>query len=80
MGASNVPQQAGGPALLILGLVRMSLTALVMTLLVVVTLLIGAGVLALLHRPAWSAPLASAFTAMMFMAAVVGLLVTVTRS
>ncbi|GAA0447724.1 hypothetical protein ACFQ2B_07060 [Streptomyces stramineus] len=60
----------------------MTLTALVVVLLlVVVTLLVGAGVLVLLlHRPAWSAPLAGTLTAMMLMATVTGLLVAATRS
>ncbi|MGW2331696.1 hypothetical protein ACWC5C_38930 [Streptomyces sp. NPDC001700] len=49
-------------------------------LLVVVTVLVGVGVLVvLLHKPTWSAPVAGAFTAMMFMATVTGLLVAATR-
>lgn len=60
----------------------MTLTALlVILLLVVATLLIGSGVLALLlYRPAWAAPLAGAFAAMMLMATVVGLIVAGARS
>ncbi|MFD7334923.1 hypothetical protein ACFV98_02820 [Streptomyces violascens] len=60
----------------------MTLTVLLLVLLLtVVTLLVGAGILALLvHRPAWSAPLAGAFAAMALMATVIGLLVAVTRA
>ncbi|MFD9484622.1 hypothetical protein ACFWBX_11570 [Streptomyces sp. NPDC059991] len=60
----------------------MTLTVLLLVLLLtVVTLLVGGGILALLlHRPAWSAPLAGAFTAMALMATVIGLLVAVTRA
>ncbi|MFV5997925.1 hypothetical protein ACNPQM_37500 [Streptomyces sp. NPDC056231] len=60
----------------------MTLTALLLILLLVVaTLLVGAGVLALLlYRPAWAAPLAGALAAMMLMATVTALLVAVTRS
>jgi hypothetical protein len=54
---------------------------LLILLLVVVAVLVGAGVLALLlYRPAWSAPLAGALTAMTLMATVVGVLVAVTRA
>ncbi|MFJ2847794.1 hypothetical protein ACIPD2_40250 [Streptomyces griseofuscus] len=48
-------------------------------LLIVTTLLVGTGVLVLLHRPTWSAPLASSLAAMMLMATVTGLLGAVTR-
>ncbi|MFF3741323.1 hypothetical protein [Streptomyces sp. NPDC002566] len=54
---------------------------LLILLLVMVTLLVGAGVLALLlYRPAWAAPFAGALTAMMLMATVIGLLVAVTSN
>ncbi|MGW6360301.1 hypothetical protein ACWFR5_35340 [Streptomyces sp. NPDC055092] len=54
---------------------------LVFLLLVIVTLLVGAGVLVLLrYRPAWSVPLAGALAAMTLMATVVGVLVSVTRA
>ncbi|WP_329129311.1 MULTISPECIES: hypothetical protein [Streptomyces] len=60
----------------------MTLTALLLgLLLVVVTLLVGAGALFLLrHHPAWSTPVTGALAAMMLMTTVTGLLVTVTRS
>ncbi|MGW0366859.1 hypothetical protein [Streptomyces sp. NPDC002990] len=60
----------------------MTLTALLLILLLaVVTLLVGAGALALLlHRPAWAAPLAGSLAAMTLMAAVIGILVAVTRN
>ncbi|WP_217144778.1 hypothetical protein [Streptomyces sp. AC627_RSS907] len=60
----------------------MSLTALLLILLlVVVTLLVGVGVLALLlHRPSWCAPMAGALAAMTLMAAIAGLIVSVTHA
>ena len=60
----------------------MTLTTLVVILLlVIVTFLVGAGVPALLlHRPAWSAPLTGALSAMMLTTTNVGLLVAVTRN
>ncbi|MDT9685046.1 hypothetical protein RND61_23730 [Streptomyces sp. TRM76323] len=60
----------------------MTLTALLLiTLLFVVTLLVGEGVLALLlHRPTWATAATAALAAMMLMATVVGVLVAVTRS
>lgn len=59
----------------------MSLTALVLILLLtVVTLLVGACVLAvLLHRPTWSAPVSGALVAMTLMVTVTGVLVAATR-
>ncbi|MEU9118207.1 hypothetical protein AB0D04_42485 [Streptomyces sp. NPDC048483] len=55
-------------------------TLLLILLLTVVTLLVGAGVLALLlYRPAWAAPAAGGFAAMALLATVVGLLVAVSR-
>ncbi|ROQ72544.1 hypothetical protein EES39_40875 [Streptomyces sp. ADI92-24] len=58
----------------------MTLTSLLLILLLaVVTLVIGAGVLALLlSRPTWCAPLAGAMAAMTLVVAVTGMLVAAT--
>ncbi|MFF8397243.1 hypothetical protein [Streptomyces sp. NPDC016172] len=60
----------------------MSLTALLLILVFgVVTLLVGAGVLALLlHRPTWCAPLVGALTAVALMVTITGMLVAVAHS
>jgi hypothetical protein len=59
----------------------MTLTPLLLVMLLgVVTLLVGAGVLALLvHCPSWCAPLAGALAAMTLMATLTGLAVAATR-
>lgn len=60
----------------------MTLTALLLILLLaVVTLLVGAGVLALLlYRPAWCAPVAAAVAAMTLVTTITGVLVAVSNS
>ncbi|KOV74200.1 hypothetical protein ADL00_02720 [Streptomyces sp. AS58] len=60
----------------------MSRTALrLILLLVVVTLLVGVGVLALLlHQPSWCAPMTGALAAMTVMAAIAGLIVSVAHA
>ncbi|OEJ36357.1 hypothetical protein [Streptomyces agglomeratus] len=60
----------------------MTVTTLLLVLMLgTVTLLVGAGVLALLiQRPAWCAPFAGALAAMMLMATITGLLVAITHN
>ncbi|MEU4038698.1 hypothetical protein [Streptomyces collinus] len=60
----------------------MPLTVLLLALLLlIVTLLVGTGVMVLLlYRPSWCAPLAGALATMAFMVTAAGLLVSVTRT
>ncbi|ARI56837.1 hypothetical protein ACFUCT_23575 [Streptomyces parvus] len=60
----------------------MPLTALILILLlVVVTLLVATGVATVLHHhPAWAIPVTGAFSAMMLMATITGLLIAATHN
>ncbi|WP_285739351.1 hypothetical protein [Kitasatospora phosalacinea] len=52
-----------------------------MLLLVLVTLLVGAGVAAVLHHsPAWAVPVAGAIATMTLVATIIGLLIAVAHS